>query len=147
MKVILTQDVKGTGKKGELINVADGFARNFLFPKNLAIEANAQAMNELKAKDAAAARKLQLEKDAAQSFADKMNEKTVKISQKAGSNGKLFGSVTAAEVSAAIAQQYGVEVDRRKLTLSEDIKSYGNYEGEIKFGFGITAKIFIMVVE
>ncbi len=147
MKVILTQDVKGSGKKGELINVADGYARNFLFPKKLAIEANSQALGEMKARDDAAARKLAMEKKAAEDAAAGVREKTVKLTEKAGAGGKLFGSVTAEKVAAALKEQYGVEVDRRKINIAEDIKAYGNYEAEVKFGFGVNAKIYIMVVE
>jgi len=147
MKVILSQDVKGSGKKGELINVADGYARNFLFPRKLAIEANSQAMEELKARDEAAARKLAREKKAAEDAAAGLNEKTIKIAEKAGAGGKLFGSVTAEKVSGALKEQFGVDVDRRKIVLAEDIKAYGNYEAEVKFGYGAAAKIYVMVVE
>ena len=146
MKVILTQDVKSLGKKGEMVNVADGYARNFLFPRSLAVEANAQAMTELKNREQAAKHKIDVETQAAKDAAELLEGKTVKISAKAGANGKLFGSVTAKEVVEAVKKQYGVETDKRKITM-EDIKSFGTYEAEIKLYAGISAKIFVRVNE
>lgn len=146
MKVILKADVKGQGKKGELVNVSDGYARNFLLPRNLAIPADAQAMNDLKNKEDAARYHKDMEKKEAQETADKLNEKSVKVIAKAGQGGRLFGKVTTKEVAEALKAQYAVEVDRRKITMS-DIKAHGTYEGEIKFMTGITAKIQIVVSE
>ncbi len=146
MKVILKADVKGQGKKGELVNVSDGYARNFLFPRNLAVPADAQAMNDLKNKEDAARFHADMEKKEAQAAADKLNGKAVKVTAKAGKNGRLFGSVTTKEIAEALKVQFGVEVDRRKITVS-DIKAYGTYEGEIKFMTGISAKIQIVVSE
>ena len=147
MKVILTQDVKAQGKKGQLINVSDGYARNFLLPKKLAMEATSQALNELKQKEAAKERKLALEKQAAMDSAAVIKEKTVKFSGAAGNNGKLFGSITAADVAAEIKKQYGVEVDKKKVSLEGDIKSFGTFNAEVKFGHGVTAKVFVLVSE
>ena len=147
MKVILKQDLKGTGKKGEMINVSDGYARNYLLPRGLAIEANAQAMGELKAKQAAAEHKAAVEKQAAQELCDQLKGKTVKIGAKAGQGGKLFGSVTAKEISEAIAQQYGAQVDKRKIVLDADIKAFGNYTVQIKLHPGITAELYVMLGE
>ncbi len=147
MKVILLSDVKGTGKKGELVQVNDGYARNFLFPKKLAKEANAQALNELKNAQEAQAFKKKTEEEAARKTAALLEGKNVKLTAKAGKGDKLFGSVTAKEVAEALRQQYGVEADKRKISLNGDIKSFGTFEGEVKLYTGITAKIFIVVSE
>ena len=147
MKVILLEDVKGSGKKGELINASDGYARNFLLPKKLAMEATSQAMNELKQKEAAKERRLALEKQAAMDSAAVIKEKTVKMTGAAGSNGKLFGSITAADVAAEIKKQFGVEVDKKKVSIEGDIKSFGTFNAEVKFGHGVTAKVFVLVSE
>ncbi len=146
MQVILTQDVKGTGKKGQLCKVADGYARNFLLAKGLAVEANAGSLNEMKTKQAAKEHQAEVERSAAQAMADKLNEKTVKMTAKAGAGGKLFGSVTAKEVVEAIAKTYGVQVDKRKVTL-DDIKTFGTFTAEIRMHPGIVAKVFVVVGE
>lgn len=146
MKVILKQDVKGKGKKGELVNVSDGYARNFLFPRGLAAEADAQALNDLKNKEEAARFRAATEKKEAQAAADALKEKSVKIVAKAGQNGRLFGSVTTKEVAEALKAQYGVEVDRRKISM-DDVKAHGTYEAEIKLLTGISAKVFVIVSE
>lgn len=147
MKVILLEDVKGSGKKGELINASDGYARNFLLPKKLAMEATSQALNELKQREAAKERKLALEKQAAMDSAAVIKEKTVKFTGTAGNNGKLFGSITAADIAAEIKKQFGIEVDKKKVSLEGDIKSYGTFNAEVKFGHGVSAKIFVLVSE
>src|SRR5699024_758253 len=118
MKVVLLADVKGVGKKGELINASDGYARNFLLPRKLAKEANAQAMNELKNAEASKAYKIKTETEEAQRAAAALEGKTVKITAKAGVNGKLFGSVTAKEIAQEIKKQFGFEIDKRKISLS-----------------------------
>ncbi len=146
MKVILTADVKGQGKKGELINVSDGYARNFLFKQKLAVEANNAALNELKNREASKAHHIAEEKKAAEADAAKVNGKTVAIKAKAGANGKLFGSVTSREIAEAVEKAYGIEVDKRKVTVS-DIKAFGTYTAEIKFYNGIIAKLTIEVSE
>ncbi|MDR2931527.1 MAG: 50S ribosomal protein L9 [Oscillospiraceae bacterium] len=147
MKVILQQDVQGSGKKGELVNVSDGYAKNFLIKKGLAIPATAQAMNEMKARQASAAHKENTEKDAASQTASRINEKTIKIMAKAGAGGKLFGSVTAKEVADELKKQLDVDVDRRKIALESDIKAFGTFTAEVKLYTGITAKVYIMVGE
>lgn len=144
MKVILLADVKGQGKKGELCNVSDGYARNFLFPKNLAVEANSAAMSELKSREDAKAHHLKEEKAAASATAQKIEGKTITLTAKAGANGKLFGSVTAKEVAAGVKQTLGIEIDRKKLTVT-DIKAFGNYSAEIKLYNGISAKFTVTV--
>lgn len=147
MKVVLLQDVKGSGKKGELVNVSDGYARNFLLPRNLAKEANAQAMNELK--NAADSKQYQLDQKISQANASKakLEEKTLVIHAKAGTNGKLFGSVTAKEISNEIKQRYGLTIDKRKISIVGEIKQYDTYDCEVKLHNGISAKIYVKVCE
>lgn len=146
MKVILQQDVKNLGKKGELVNTSDGYARNYLFPRGLAIEANASAMNDFKNKENAKKFHKAEEIKAAEADAAKLNGKTVKLTAKAGANGKLFGSVTAKDISSAIKCELGIDVDKRKITV-DDIKQFGSFEAEIKIYQGITAKIYVQVTE
>ena len=146
MKVVLKADVKGLGKKGELVNVSDGYARNFLFPRNLASEANAQAMSELKNKEQAEKYRIETETAAAKADAAKIEGKTLKIVAKAGQNGKLFGSVTAKEIAEKIEKEFGIKTDKRKITV-EDIKQFGTYEFEIKLYTGVSAKLFVRVGE
>lgn len=146
MKVILTQDVKNLGKKGEMVTTTDGYARNFLFPRKLATEANAQAMTELKNREDSQNHKIKVEKEAATDAANKLSGKTVKITAKAGQGGRLFGSVTAKEVAETIKKDFGITVDKRKITVS-DIKAFGTYKAQAKFYQGITADFSVMVSE
>ena len=146
MKVVLKQDVKGLGKKGELVNASDGYARNFLFPKNLAVEANAQNMTELKNREQAAKYKIDTETAEAKKNAERISGKTITITAKAGQNGKLFGSVTAKEIAEKIEKEFGIKTDKRKISL-EDIKQFGTYEFEIKLYTGVSAKLFVRVGE
>lgn len=147
MKVILLQDVKGSGKKGELVNVSDGYARNFLLPKKLAKEANAQAMNELKNAENAKQFKIDTDKKAANDAKSKIDGKSIKIKAKAGKAGKLFGSVTAKEISAELKNQFGIDADKRKISLAGDIKSFGTFQAEVKLYTGITATVNVVVTE
>ena len=147
MKVIVLQDVKGSGKKGEVKTVADGYARNMLLPKGYAVEATAKNMNLLEGQKASAQHKIDLEIAAAKEAAAKVKGKKVKISAKAGSNGKLFGSVTAGNVAVALNEQFGVKVDKKKIALSTDIKNFGSYTAVIKFYNSITETIDIDVDE
>lgn len=147
MKVIFLQDVKGSGKKGEVKTVADGYARNMLLPKGYAVEATAKNMNLFEGQKASAQHKIDLEIAAAKEAAAKVKGKKVKISAKAGSNGKLFGSVTAGNVADALNEQFGVKVDKKKIALSTDIKNFGSYTAVIKFYNGITETIDIDVDE
>jgi len=146
MKVILKQDVKGQGKKGELVSVSDGYARNFLFPRDLAVPADAQAMNDLKNKEEAARHRLEMEKKNAEETARLLTGKTLKLSAKAGQGGRLFGSVTTKEAAEELRRQFGVEVDKRKIEMA-DIKAFGSYEAVIKLAQGITASMTVMVSE
>lgn len=146
MKVILKQDVKSLGKKGELVNASDGYARNFLFPKGLAVEANASAMNDFNNKESAKKFHKAEEIKAAQELADKLEGKTFKLTAKAGSNGKLFGSVTSKDVSKKIKEDLKTDIDKRKIVM-QDIKSFGTVQAEVKVYQGISAKIFVQVTE
>lgn len=146
MKVILKQDVKGQGKAGQLVNVSDGYARNFLFPRQLAVPADAQAMSELRTKEEAAQYHAKVEKDAALSAAAQLKDQTLKITARAGSAGRLFGSVTTKEVAEALDKQLGIKVDKRKITM-DDIKAFGSYTAEVKLHTGVVAKITVMVTE
>lgn len=147
MKVIFLQDVKGSGKKGEIKNVADGYARNMLFPKKLAVEANAKNLSELEGQKSSAQHKIDLEKQAASEIFAKINDKKVIIKAKAGSNSKLFGSVTSGHVSDALSEQFGVKVDKKKINLKNDIKNFGTYDAVVKLYTGITANITIEVID
>ena len=147
MKVILQQDVQGSGKKGELVNVSDGYAKNFLLKRGLAIPATAQNMAELEAKSKAQQRKVQEETDAAHALAKQLADKTIKITAKAGANGKLFGSVTSKEVADELKKQLNVEIDKRKITLESEIKGFGTYNAELRLYAGISARVYVMVGE
>lgn len=146
MKVILNADVKGKGKKGELVTVSDGYARNFLFPRKLAVEANAAAMNDFNNREAAKAHHIEVEKNEAQANARKINGGTVIIHAKSGGNGKLFGSVTSKEVAAEAEKTFGMPIDKKKIVLA-DIKNYGEYTSEVKLYTGITASFTVKVEE
>lgn len=146
MKVILKADVKNLGKKGELVNTSDGYARNFLFPKGLAVEANATAMNDFNNKESAKKFHKAEEIKAAKEDAAKLDGKTVKVTAKAGANGKLFGSVTGKDISLAVKAQLGIDVDKRKISVA-DIKQFGTYKAELKIYQGISAKISVQVTE
>ncbi len=147
MKVILLQDVKGTGKKGELVNVSDGYARNFLMPRKLAREADAQAMNELKNAEQAKQHKIAVETAEAQDNAKRLEGQTLEMTAKAGQGGRLFGSVTSKEIAAALKQKFDLTVDKRKIVLDSEIKAFGTYNCEIKLYTGISAHIKVMVKE
>ncbi len=147
MKVILLQDVKGTGKKGELVNVSDGYARNFLLPRKAAKEANAQAMNELKNHEESVRFHKETELKEAQEAAAKINNKTVKLYAKAGQGGKLFGSVTAKEIAEEVNRAFGTNIDKRKVVLDQDIKAFGTYICEVKLYNGVSAKVNAVVAE
>lgn len=147
MKVVLKADVHGSGKKGDIVNVADGYARNFLIKKGLAVEASAQALNDIKNAKLAQEHHLQEQRAAAEAAAKKLNEKTVKILAKAGQGGKLFGSVTAKEIAAEIEKTYGETVDKKKISLESDIKSFGTFTAEVKLFQGVMAKVYVVVSE
>lgn len=147
MKVILTQDVKGSGKKGDVVNVSDGYANNFLLKKGMAVPANEDNMNILKNKKSSEEHKKAEELKAAQEIAAKINEKTVTLKKKAGDGGRLFGAVTAIDIGDAIKSATGIEIDKRKIVVKDAIKNIGKYEIEIKIHKDVTAKIIADVVE
>ncbi|MEE1218555.1 MAG: 50S ribosomal protein L9 [Ruminococcus sp.] len=147
MKVILLQDVKALGKKGELVNASDGYARNFLLPKKLAKEANAQAMNEYKNAENSKNFKIATQKAQAEQDKKTLEGKTFKMTAKAGQGGRLFGSITSKQVAEEIKKQYNINIDKRKIELECDIKEFGTYSAEIKLYTGITAKIEVQVSE
>lgn len=147
MKVILKEDVKALGKKGELVNTSDGYARNYLFPRNLAIEANATAMNEFRNKENAKAFHKEEEIKAAKESAGIIDGKTVKLFAKAGSNGRLFGSVTVKDIAEEISKTFGVEIDKRKISIDTDMKNFGTYVADVKVYQGISAKVNVVVGE
>lgn len=146
MDVILNADVKGLGKKGELVKTSDGYARNFLFPRNLAVEANAQAMTELKNREQSKQHKIDVATQQAKEAAEKLEGKTIKLTAKAGKNDKLFGSVTSKEITEKIKAQFSIDIDKRKVSV-EDIKNFGTYTAEVKLYTGISAKVFVQVGE
>ena len=146
MKVLLLADVKGQGKKDQIINVSDGYARNFLFPRKLAVEADAKAIGDAKNKEDAKNFKIQEEKKAARELADKITQILLVI-KAPGSEGRLYGSITSKDVTDQLKSQYGIEVDKRKVSLSEMIKSYGDYTADIKLYTEVSATLKIKVTE
>lgn len=147
MKVILQQDVKGQGKAGQLVEVSDGYARNFLLPRKLALQATPENLSVMKQQEKARQKKLETDKAAAQEIAKKLEGIIVKVSAKAGAGGKLFGSVTSMEISAALLEQHGVELEKNKMVLDENIKTFGSFEVKCKLGFEIIGVINLLVTE
>jgi len=147
MKVVLLQDVKGQGKKDDVINVSDGYARNFLFPKKLAAEADAKVMNEIKNKEASRLHKIELEKQAARDTAAALQKVVVKIKIQAGTDGRVYGSVTSKDIAEQLAAQHKIDVDKRKIVLDAPIKSYGTYAIDVKLYPEIAGKINVVVCE
>lgn len=146
MKVILKADIKGVGKKDEVINASDGYARNFLFPKNLAVEANAENMSKLKAKQDSNAFKKSQEKEEAQKIADKLSKILLKIKVKAGANGKIFGGVSSKEIAESLEKQYQIKVDKKKIDLKETIKTLGIITVDIKLFEGVIGKVKVDII-
>ncbi|MFT9078517.1 50S ribosomal protein L9 [Ethanoligenens sp.] len=147
MKVILKSDVKGSGKTGELVEVSDGYARNFLLPRGLAAEASSQAINDLRGREAAKEHRAAVEKAEAEATAKKLDGVVVRVTAKSGENGRLFGAVTAKEIAAAVKAQFAVSIDKRKIVLDGEIKAYGTYPLEIRLHPGIGAKLSVAVGE
>ena len=147
MKVILIQDVKGTGKKGDIKEVKDGYARNFLIKQKLAVEATNANINILEGQQAHAQHKIDTETENAKKTASVLEGKVLKTAVKAGANGKLFGSVTAKDISKLIKDTHGLEVDKKKIVLKNDIKTFGTFEAEAKLYNGVTAKFSVQVTE
>lgn len=147
MKVILNADIKGVGKKNEVINASDGYARNFLFPKNLAVPADNQNMNILNAKKASEKHKKDLECEEAKKLQEKMKTLVLKITTKAGENGKTFGSITSKEIADNLEKQFKIKVDKKKIVMPEQIKTLGTYIIDIKLFEGVIGKLTISVTE
>ena len=147
MKVILLKDVKGSGKAGDVLNVADGYARNFLLAKGLACEANAKNMNELQGKQAAKQHKIDVEKADNEAIAAKLEDKKIEIKAKAGQGGRLFGAVTASTISDKIKELYNINIDKKKINLNGEIKSYGDFTANIKLSQGVSFSLKISVDE
>lgn len=146
MKVILKADVKGLGKKGDMVNASDGYARNFLLPKNLAAPADAQNVTEMKNAAASKQFKYDTEKAAAQANADKLSGQILKFTAKAGANGNMFGSITSKDIAQKIRADYQIDVDKRKISVS-DIKAFGTYNATVKLFQGVETTVKVQVSE
>ena len=146
MKVILTQDIKGVGKKDEIINANDGYARNFLFPKKMAVEANKQNMSLLQGRKDSANFKKEQDKEKANELKDKISKIMLTIKVKSGENGKIFGSITSKEISTELKKQHNIEIDKKKIMLKEAIKEQGSFTIEIKLYEGIIGKLKINII-
>ena len=147
MKVILQQDVKDHGKKGQLVEVSDGYARNFLLPKKLAVQATADNLNTMKQQEKARQKKMEIEKAEAQAAAARLESCVVKIQAKSGGAGKLFGSITAKEISDSLNEQHGILIEKNKIVLSENIKTFGPYDVKCKLGHEVSGAIHLIVTE
>mgnify|MGYP004477428667 CR=1 FL=1 len=145
MKVILTQDVKAQGKKGQMVNVSDGYARNFLFPKGLAIEANAQAVTEMENREKARQHKIETERADAEAISAKLEGIMLKINATAGDDGRLYGSITSKDIAEALKEQAGIDIDKRKIQLDDPIRAFGTYALPVKLYTGISGKINLIV--
>ena len=147
MKVILQQDVKGQGKKGQMVDVSDGYARNFLLPRKLAVEATADNMNTMKLQEKARQAKEAEERAQAEAVAAQLKAVTVRITAKAGTGGRLFGAVTTKEIADALKAQHNIEISKAKLVQEEPIKSFGGYELKAKLGYDVTGTVKVVVSE
>ena len=147
MKVILLQDVKGKGKKGQMIEISDGYARNFMLPKKLAIEATADAINTMRMNDKAAAEKAAKERAAAMEISKKLRDLTLVVKAKGGGAGKLFGAVTNDAIASALKANTGITLDKRKIVISDPIKNVGTYTVQCKLGHEITAPLTVKIEE
>ena len=146
MKVILTQDIKGVGKKDEIINANDGYARNFLLPRKMAVEANSQNMSLLQGRKDSANFKKEQEKENALKIQEKLSKIMLKIKVKAGGNGKIFGSITSKEIATELKNQYNIEIDKKKILLKDSIKEIGVFNIEIKLYEGIIGRLKIDII-
>ena len=147
MKVILQQDVKGQGKKGQLIEASDGYARNFLLPRKLAVAATAENLNTMKQQEKAKKAQEAAEKAEAEALSEKLKTSVVKLTAKAGTGGRLFGAVTSKEISDGLKAQYGLDVAKSKIVQEEPIKAFGTYELKCKLGYEVTGTIYVVVAE
>ena len=147
MKVILQQDVKGQGKKGQMVEVSEGYARNFLLPRKMAVPATADAINTMNLKEKAKKAEEQRQKALAEETAEKLKECMVKLTAKAGSGGRLFGAVTTKEISEGLQKQFGIDIPKQKLALEDPIKAFGNYQVKARLGFEVTGTVYVSVFE
>ena len=147
MKVIFQQDVRGQGKKGEMKEVSEGYARNYLIPRNLAVEANRDNLNALALKEKAKKAQEARERAAAEENSARLKDVIVTIRARAGANGKLFGSITSQEIVDALREQHGIELEKNRIVQADPIKAFGNYEVKVKFGFGIDGTLHLLVIE
>ena len=147
MKVILLQDVKGKGKKGQMIEVSDGYARNYMLPRKIAVEATADAVNTMRMNDKATQERIAREKAEAMEISRKLREMTVTVTAKGGGAGRLFGSVTNQEIADALEKQSGIKLDKRKIAIAEPIKSVGTYTVTCKLGYEINAPLTVKIEE
>lgn len=147
MKVILQQDVKGHGKRGQMVEASDGYARNFLLPRKLAVPASADNVNKMAMQDKAKKAQIEQEKADAEAIAQKLKECVVKIPAKAGSGGRLFGAVTSKEISESLEKQYGVHIAKAKIVQDEAIKSFGTFELRCKLGHEVVGTIYVVITE
>ena len=145
MKVILTQDVKGQGKKDQIVEVSDGYARNFLLPRKLAIEADAKVMNEIKGREESIKHKIEVEIAEAKALASKLDTLLVKIPASSGADGRLYGSITSKDIAEKLEKEHGITVDKRKIQLSEPIRAYGKYDLDVKLYTDIVGKVHVLV--
>ena len=147
MKIILKQDIRGKGKKGQMIEAAEGYARNYLIPRGLAVEATADAVNTMRLRDKAKAKADAEAKAEALAIAEKLKSCQVKIAAKGGEGGKLFGAITGKEIAAALAEQFSLTIDGKKLVLEQPIKSFGSYEVKAKLGYEVSGTVYVLVIE
>lgn len=147
MKVILLADVKGQGKKNDVIEVSDGYGKNFLIPRKLAKPADAQSLNDVKVKEAARLYRIETERKAAQELAEKLKSILVKVPASSGADGRLYGSVTTKDIAEALKTAHGIDIDKRKLVMSDPIKAYGKYEVEAKLYPEVSGKVYVLVCE
>ena len=147
MKVVLLQDVKAQGKKDQIVEVSDGYARNFLFPKKLAVPADAKIINDIKSKQSSAKHREEVERENARALAKKLSETTIKLTAEAGSDGRFYGAITSKDIAEALKAQAGIEADKRKILLDSPIKAFGTYKIELKIYADISGKFNVTVTE
>lgn len=147
MKVLLLQDVKSQGKKDQIIEVSEGYARNFLFPKKLAIPADAKAINDAKNRQSSKEHKISVERDNAKALATKLESITVKLTAESGNDGRFYGAITSKDIAEGLKAQFGIDIDKRKIALDAPIKAYGTYKIDVKLYTDIVGKLTVMVVE
>ncbi|MBQ7346808.1 MAG: 50S ribosomal protein L9 [Clostridia bacterium] len=147
MKVILLADVKGQGKKNDVIEVSDGYGKNFLIPRKLAKVADAQSLNDVKVKEAARIYRIETERKEAQALAEKLKSLQVKITASSGADGRLYGSITSKDIAERLQADHSITIDKRKLVLNDPIKAYGKYEVEVKLYTEVTGKVYVLVCE